>query len=320
MKNKTKVIVTLAGLVTISIHVLNRVQYSLTTAKKILEEHTDNEASNTYEWRFGKIHYEKKGSGTPLLLLHDLTNGSSNYEYHRIFYKLAEKHEVYSIDLLGYGFSDKPNMTYTNYLYVQLVIDFIKNVIGHKTNIIATGDSAPIAIMACHNDPEVFNRLIFINPQSLYNLNQIPSKHTKLFKLLIEFPIIGTFTYNILTSRTLMEKEFGTVYYYDKQKIHEKDINAYLEAAHISDYHSKFTFASYVGKYMNANIIHSLKEIDHSMFILGGAEKEDNQNILENYRYYNNSIETNMIADTRQLPQLEAPDETLAQIEFYLEN
>lgn len=327
MKNKIKIIVTLSGLVTISLHIINRIQYSLTTAKNILKTAAENEKTEEnaysgqqyYEWRFGKIFYQKKGSGTPLLLIHDLTTGSSCFEFHRIADELSKTHEVYLIDLLGYGLSDKPNMTYTNYLYVQLVIDFIKNVIEKKTDIIATGDSVPIVVMACHNDPEVFNRLIFINPQSLYNLNQIPSKHTKLFKLFIELPIIGTFVFNFLTSRAMIEKDFETLYFYDKEKIREKDIQAYLEAAHLPDFHSKFSFASYAGKYMNTNIIHSLKEINHSIFILGGKEKEENETILENYQYYNNAIETHMIPDSRQLPHLEVPEKVLEQIYIYLQ-
>ena len=41
--------------------------------------------THDYEWRFGKIRYTKKGTGTPVLLLHDLTEGSSIYEYHKLF-------------------------------------------------------------------------------------------------------------------------------------------------------------------------------------------------------------------------------------------
>ena len=67
------------------------------------------------------------GSGTPLLFIHDLTIGSSNYEYHRLINNLTDKHEIYSIDLLGYGLSDKPSMTYTGNIYEQLISDFIKN-------------------------------------------------------------------------------------------------------------------------------------------------------------------------------------------------
>ena len=69
---------------------------------------------------------------------------------------------------------------------------------------------------------------------------------------------------------------------------------------------------------MNTNIIHSLKEINHSMFIIGGAEKEDNQTILENYQHYNQAIEIEMINNTKQLPHMECPKQILEQIEIFL--
>ena len=52
---------------------------------------------------------------------------------------LTNEHEVYTLDLLGYGLSEKPAITYTNNLFEQLVTDFIKNVIGKKTSVIASG-------------------------------------------------------------------------------------------------------------------------------------------------------------------------------------
>ena len=91
-----------------------------------------------YEWKFGKIYYTKKGDGKPLLLIHDLTTSSSAYEWNKVIDKFSKTNTVYCLDLLGCGRSDKPNLTYTNYLYVQLLTDFIKHVIGDKTDIIAT--------------------------------------------------------------------------------------------------------------------------------------------------------------------------------------
>lgn len=315
MKNKTvKTIIMLGTLVTTSLHVLNRIQFSHLQKHKLLVEKEHLE----YEWRFGKISYRRTGCGNPILVVHDLTVGSSSYEYHRIIDELSKTNEVFSIDLLGYGLSEKPDITYTNYLYVQLLIDFIKNVIGKKTDIIATGDSAPIAVMACHNDPEVFNRLIFINPQNLFRLNQIPSKQTKILKLLIESPILGTFVYNILTMPHIIEEDFYHKYFCNPMKVKEKYILSWLEAAHLPDYRAKHVFASYTGKYMNANIIHALKEINHSIYIIAGEEKEDNQTIIENYEYYNTSIETAYIPKTKQLPHLEKPEEVLSQLQLFL--
>lgn len=314
MKHKVKTMIVLSGLVTATLHVINRIQYSNYIMKDVLSS-PDN---HYYEWRFGKIRYTRKGSGTPLLLLHDLTVGSSSYEFNKVIDTLAEKHEVYALDFLGYGLSDKPNMTYTNYLYVQLINDFIKNIIGKKTDIIATGDSAPVAVMVCHNAPEEINKMIFINPQSLYRLNQIPSKQTRAMKLIMETPILGTFIYNLYTSRTSIEKLFQNEYFYDSKKIDPAFVTAYLESCHQQDYKSKFAYTSYLGRYLNANIIHAVKEINHSIYILAGKEKDDNDTIVDNYEYYNSSIESVFVAKTKQLPHLEKPVEVLKELKTFL--
>ncbi len=314
MRQKGKTIIALTGLAVVAIHIINRIQYSHATSKNVLA----CSENNYYEWRFGKIRYTKKGSGTPVLLLHDLTVGSSNYEFHNIINTLAKDHEVYAIDLLGYGLSDKPNMTFTNYLYVQLISDFIKNVIGRKTDIIATGDTAPISIMTCHNDAELVNKMIFINPTDLYDLNKIPSKRTKALKLLFDAPIIGTYIYNLLTTKSAFEKTFREEYFYDAYKIQEKDILSYVEAAHTADYNSKFSFTSHTAKYINCNIIHALKEINNSVYIIGGKEKEGIETTIDNYAYYNGSIEADYVEKTKQLPHMERPEEVIKLLELYL--
>lgn len=314
MKRKTNNLLIFSGLVTAALHMTNRIQYSNFTLKNILKD----SGNEYYEWRFGKVCYHKKGSGTPILLLHDLTVGSSSYEFSKIMDVLAENHEVYAIDFLGYGLSEKPNITYTNYLYVQQVNDFIKKVIGKKTDVLATGDAVPVAVMLCHSNPELIHKLLFINPQNLYDLNQIPSRQTKIMKTVMELPILGTFIYNLYTSPSAVREDFETKYFYDKDRIKEEYIDAYVEAAHKNDYHSKFSYTSYLGKYMNTNIIQALKEISQNIYIIAGREKENNKTIAENYTYYNPSIKTKYVERTKQLPHLEQPTDFLEILDSFL--
>lgn len=181
-----------------------------------------------------------------------------------------------------------------------------------------TGDSTQIAVMACHNDPEAINKMIFINPQNLYETNKIPSKQTKLLQLLIETPVIGTFLYNFLTTKTSIKNTFRQEYFYSLINLEEQDIMSYVEAAHMPDYNSKHIFASYISKYTNTNIIHALKEINHGMYIIGGQEETDIETTVENYTYYNNSIESIFIPYTKHLPHMETPEEVIQYINIFL--
>ena len=139
--------------------ILNKAVFYYSTMKKILA----SEHGNIYKWRFGNIYYRKTGEGHPLLLVHDLSCAASGYEWKYLVDELSKKHTVYVIDLLGCGHSDKPKITYTNYLYVQLLNDFVKEVIKGKTDIITSGRASSLAIMACHMEAHLYNRLLFIS-------------------------------------------------------------------------------------------------------------------------------------------------------------
>ena len=138
-----------------SMALINKYIQISASGKNILE---DSE-SLCYRWRFGNIHYKRTGNGKPLLLIHDLASSSSSYEWNSVVRPLSEHFTVYTIDLLGCGRSEKPNMTYTNYLYVQLICDFIKSVIGRRTSVITSGSSASLALMACSSNSNLFDSL-----------------------------------------------------------------------------------------------------------------------------------------------------------------
>lgn len=312
MKKKIKNFILFSSLTLVSIHFLNKFLTFISTVKELLK--TDN--GYFYEWRFGKVYYTKQGTGTPLLLIHDLTTGSSSYEWNELISRLSKNHTVYAIDLLGCGRSDKPNLTYTNFLYVQLISDFIKNIIGHKTDVIVTGDSAPLIITACSINETIFNKVIMINPMSLYRLNEIPSKRTKLLKFLIETPVLGTLFYHLYALRKNIDDKFVENYFFDPFKVTDTHINHYYEASNLGD--GKYLFASLKGRYTNINIIHALKNINNSFFIIGGAEEKDIKTTIENYTHYNPSIESYVLPKTKHLPQLETPKDLLEQIEIFL--
>ena len=175
MKNKLKSCAILATLGAITIHLINKTLIEMATKDSLL----NSSEGNYYDWRFGKIYYRKQGNGKPLLLLHDLDAESSGVEWKKVAAILAEKYTVYTVDLLGCGRSEKPNITYTNFLYVQMLTDFIKHIIGEKADVVATGESAAIAVMACGNDENVIGKICMVNPLSLTELAKCPNKRTK---------------------------------------------------------------------------------------------------------------------------------------------
>ena len=312
-KKKLAGITALAGATTVTIHMINKFIYFSATLDNLL----GNPSGSYYEWKFGKIFYTKQGTGQPVLLIHDLNTYSSSYEWNRVVDSLAKTYTVYCIDLIGCGRSDKPSLTYTNYLYVQLITDFIKQVIGDKTDVIATGESGAFILAACQNDDSIINQVMLVNPHDIQLLSKIPSKRTKILTWLINTPILGTFLYNILTRKSEVENLFYMDYFYDKNKIEDGTVNTYYEAAHSGNASSKYLFASLKGNYTTINIRHCLESLNNSIFIITGGGNPEYKNWSEKYIEILPSIESVEVDHTKYLPQLESPEEFIEQINIF---
>lgn len=307
-----------SGLSIATLHVINRLE----TTKACAGTRTRTREDKTYAWRYGNINYKVKGYGSPVLLLHDLTLGSSKYEYKYIYEELSKKFKVYVPDLPGYGDSDKPVMTYTASTFKDMLEDFIRNVIKTKTDVVVTGTTAPIILDLAHDDPKLLNSIIMINPLGLYDQNLIPSAQTKLLRLLMDIPVIGTFVYNMNATRPAIETTIRSLYFsnpdsYDQAKLNEM-ISEYFRSAHTGGIHAKYSHASYISQFMTCSILNDLKELDHSILIIGGADEPDIKDNIENYVYYNKAVESVMIENTSHLPQIERPEEVLKNIDVFL--
>ncbi|MDD3415639.1 MAG: alpha/beta fold hydrolase [Lachnospiraceae bacterium] len=314
-KKKFTTIALLGTATAATIHIINKaIEYSAT-----LYNYLAQPEGNYYDWRFGKIFYTKQGEGSPILLIHDLDVSSSSYEWNAVVSTLSKINTVYTLDLLGCGRSDKPNLTYTNFLYVQLITDFIKHIIKEKTDVISTGASGSFTIMACANDNDIFNKIMLVNPASLIELAKIPTKRTKMLKHIINLPIIGTLIYNITVAKNMIEENFEENYFYDNSKIDSKAIDTYYEAAHNKAMASKFLFASIQSRYTNANIIHCLKNINNSIFIITGNGNPLNEAFADQYANQIPAIEVFGIENTKYLPQLEAPTAFIEQVDVLFE-
>ena len=271
-----------------------------------------------YSSRFGDIFYIKKGHGTPLLLIHDLKCTASAEEWSSIIDVLSENHTVYALDLLGCGRSEKPRMTYTNYIYVQLINNFIKEVIGGRTDVITSGSSSDIAVMGCYSDSSLYHRIMMVNPHSLKEAAKYPKANHKTMKYLIELPIIGTLIYNMVTSYSSILNSYKSKMLFT-DKCLERDVDIMYEASHLGGTSAKFFFASERSHFINVNSVHALKKLDNSMVIIGGRDVKDIVDTQESYVFYNPSIETELVDHCKCYPHIEQPDEFLSLCSIYLD-
>lgn len=314
MKKNMKHFFLLTAFAAGTIHLANRFVDITAQMKDILK----SQNGEYYDWKNGNIFYTKRGSGSPILLIHELNPIASSYEWCRVVKKLEKSHTVYTLDLLGCGRSDKPYLTYTNYLYVQLITDFIQNVIGEKPDVITTNNAISFAVLAQNMNKNLIKRIIAINPPALESFERTPDKFSSIKKTLIELPIIGTFLYNVRTHESNIAKELRGKYFYKPQLVSSKMLDAYYEAAHIHSSHGKYLMASMEGHYTDNAIAHALKKLECPLYIIESRTLPDAVVIADSYARKSNLVETAYISNAGLVPQLEIPDKLLSIIHMFL--
>ena len=169
--------------------------------------------------------------------------------------------------------SEKPDITYTNFVFAQLLCDFAKNVIREETDVIASGFSGSFAIMAYRNNSDHFRKIMLVNPPSFSSLKQAPCKDNKLFKYFIELPIFGTLIYHMVASRESISSLFMEKLFYNPFHVTDTLVDTYYESAHKGGSNAKYLYSSYIGKYLNISINNAVESSDACIYIISG-EKE----------------------------------------------
>ena len=168
--------------------------------------------------------------------------------------------------------------------------------------------------MACHNEKELFNKIMLVNPPSPDFLRQMPTRRDHLLKLALEIPVFGTLIYHMIVSKENVANLFVEKMYYNPFHVNTQMEDAYYEASHSGGCYAKYFYSSMISKYMNINISHAVKSLDNSIYIVEGESEPNGKSIMNEYLTDNPAIETAIINESKHIPQIENPEEFLEQI------
>ena len=311
--NTLKKIVAATVVLGTAMYAANEYIIKFATSKNLLKK----DDGKYYSFKYGNIFYKVSGEGKPILLIHDINECSSGMEWFYLEKKLSKTNKVYTIDLTGCGRSDKPKLTYNSFLYIQLITDFIRDIIGEPADIIATGKSAAPVIMSAKLREELIDRIMLINPADLVELSDIPDSFAKIKKMFFTCPLIGTFAYHMLHTKDCIFNNFINDYYSDSNADFTEISEYYYESAHRDKSGSKYLYASLQGGCLNMNINHGVKILDKDIIIISGDDYYESEYVPEDYAALNDNIECISILETSYLPQLEAPAKVMDIIEEY---
>ncbi len=118
-----------------------------------------------WSWRDQAVYYVKIGEShsqrPPLLLVHGF--GASTDHWRKTIAGLRSDFEVWAIDLLGFGRSAKPNLTYGGDLWRDQLHDFITTVIGQPVVLVGNSLGGYTCLCVAAQRPESVAGLVLLN-------------------------------------------------------------------------------------------------------------------------------------------------------------
>lgn len=116
----------------------------------------------TWDWKGYKIGYTVMGTGQPLVLIHGF-GASIGHWRKNIPVLAAAGYQVFAIDLLGFGSSDKPPLNYTMEVWEELVKDFWTAHIQQRAVFVGNSIGGLLSLMVVANHPEIAAGAVLIN-------------------------------------------------------------------------------------------------------------------------------------------------------------
>lgn len=123
------------------------------------------------------IHYNTKGSGYPIILLHGVFQDM--YVFEPLIKKLSKNYQVISIDLRGHGLSDTPHDSRVDD-YISDIQQLLNALFINSAYVIGLELGATIATGLTYKNPDLINGMVLINPtddHSTFPDNRIYDRH-----------------------------------------------------------------------------------------------------------------------------------------------
>jgi pimeloyl-ACP methyl ester carboxylesterase len=247
--------------------------------------------------------------GTPILFVHGIGAGASSFMWRRNFDAISQDFPVYALDLLGFGFSDKPaSAPYSADLYTELIRDFLGEVINAPASLIASSLGAAYSVRVAYENEELVNSLLLISPTGAgARLRSRPGMTGAAFYGLLQSPVLGTSFYNVMASERSIRDFARRELFYDPRRATDRLVAQYYATSHQPG--AQHAIAAFLSGYLNADTSEAFSRLNQPVTLLWG--KQDETNPIENAAALlslNPRARLEIFDRCRMMPQEEQPE------------
>jgi len=225
-----------------------------------------------YRWRGHRVCYTRRGSGTPLVLVHSIHAAAWSMEWRHVIGDLADRHVVFAIDLLGFGPSERPALHYTSQLYVELITDFLREIVRAPASIVGSSLGGTYAVRVAALHPELVRSVSAIGPAGVSRLRHADGAVGAVGAViqgLFRLPVIGEGLFSALTSRPSI-RFFLSDIYSDRAAMTPEAVELFWRGAHAPG--ARYAPAAFVGMRLNLDIESDLRGLTVPVQLIWGKD------------------------------------------------
>ena len=228
-----------------------------------------------YEWEHGQVFYRHAGAedAVPVLFVHGIGVGARSFTWRRNFGPLSEEARVYAADLLGFGYSDKPGTApYSAELYVRLIGDFLRDVVGRPAVVVASSLSAAYAVHVADREPELVDKLVLISPTGVGDLRARPGMTGAAFYGLLHSPVLGTSFYNAMASERSIRDYASTRLFHDERFVTPRFVAHHYAVSHLPGAH--YAMTAFLSGYLNTDMREPFARLRQGVTLVWGRQDD----------------------------------------------
>ena len=217
----------------------------------------------------GESRSPSAAEGPPILLVHGIHAAAWSYEWRNNVDALARTNTVYTLDLLGFGRSDRPAIRYSARLYISLISDFVSRVIDEPCVLVASSLSGAYAIVLAARDPHRFPAVALIAPSGLVRLNEpvgsgwrsgssrgrYADRRHRDVQRLVSRPNLRRYLRNAYSNDALVTRELVEIYYATS---HQRG--------------ARHAPAAFLSGHLNIDVRHALRRLSQPALLVWGEQ------------------------------------------------
>jgi len=151
-------------------------------------------------WRLA-YYADRSAPGRPLVLVHSVNAAPSSFEVKPLFDHYRSRRPVYSLDLPGFGHSERRPAGYTPDLYARALETFLGKVVGEPADLVALSLGAEFAARAIGSKPAAVASLVLISPTGFSRRVPPSPRVGRIAHKVLTIPLLSQALFNLVASK-----------------------------------------------------------------------------------------------------------------------